>query len=70
MVKTQIFFRNRRGTVRIYLAPRYDEKGARLTFEQQRLHTIELDSFRVRRMDHSSLYFTFQDTLHSHTHLQ
>nr|XP_029734409.1 phenoloxidase 2-like [Aedes albopictus] len=40
--------RNRRGTVRIYLAPRFNEKGGRLTFEEQRLHAIELDTFRVR----------------------
>ena len=37
----------RQGTVRIFLAPRIDEKGTAFLFRDQRLLFIELDKFTV-----------------------
>ncbi|KAK7790028.1 hypothetical protein R5R35_006635 [Gryllus longicercus] len=36
----------RTGTVRIFLAPRFDERGTPLTFREQRLLFIEMDKFQ------------------------
>jgi len=46
----------RRGTCRIFMAPRVDERGTTLTFAEQRLLMIELDKFTVNcRFSISSL---------------
>uniref|UniRef100_A0AAG5DFL8 Tyrosinase copper-binding domain-containing protein n=1 Tax=Anopheles atroparvus TaxID=41427 RepID=A0AAG5DFL8_ANOAO len=37
----------RDATIRIFLAPRKDERGQALTFEEQRRYAIEMDTFRV-----------------------
>ncbi|KAK7790083.1 hypothetical protein R5R35_013004 [Gryllus longicercus] len=36
----------RTGTVRIFMAPRFDERGTPLTFREQRLFFIEMDKFQ------------------------
>ncbi|XP_062544364.1 phenoloxidase 8-like [Armigeres subalbatus] len=64
--------RIRFGTVRIFLAPRNDEKGQPLTFDEQRLNVIELDNFRVtlnpgvntimRRSEQSSVTIPYERT--------
>lgn len=38
----------KRGTCRIFLCPQLDERGKRLTLEEQRLLAIEMDKFTVR----------------------
>jgi hypothetical protein len=35
------------GTVRIFLAPKFDERGVNMLFRDQRLMFIELDKFTV-----------------------
>jgi hypothetical protein len=35
------------GTVRIFLAPKFDERGVNMLFRDQRLLFIELDKFTV-----------------------
>ncbi|XP_067015103.2 phenoloxidase 2 [Anabrus simplex] len=40
--------KTRMGTVRIFMAPKYDERGIRFRFEEQRLLFIELDKFQTR----------------------
>ena len=37
------------GTVRIFLAPKFDERGTDMLFRDQRLLFIELDKFIVAR---------------------
>lgn len=37
------------GTVRIFVAPKFDEKGRSLSFNEQRMLMIEMDKFTVRR---------------------
>lgn len=37
------------GTVRIFIAPKTDEKGNKLTFDEQRLLMIEMDKFSQPR---------------------
>ncbi|EDS44937.1 phenoloxidase subunit A3 [Culex quinquefasciatus] len=64
--------RPRRGTVRIYLAPKFDERGVPLSFENQRRYIVELDTFRVRlnpgvnnivrRSDQSSVTIPYERT--------
>ncbi|GLH09004.1 Phenoloxidase subunit 1 [Gryllus bimaculatus] len=36
------------GTVRIFMAPHFDERGIQLTLRDQRQHFIEMDKFQVR----------------------
>ena len=38
---------NARGTCRIFMAPRVDERGTPLTFAEQRILMIEMDKFTV-----------------------
>lgn len=37
------------GTVRIFIAPKYDENGRNLSFNDQRKLMIEMDKFTVKR---------------------
>jgi hypothetical protein len=63
---------NRRGTCRIFIAPKVDERGTALPFAQQRVLMIELDKFSVnltpgsnmivRRSDDSSVTIPFERT--------
>ncbi|CAO1327416.1 unnamed protein product [Diamesa tonsa] len=60
----------RKGTCRIFIAPKNDEKGTILSFEQQRLMMIEMDKFTVnlkpgenileQRADQSSVTIPYQ----------
>ncbi|XP_039430147.1 phenoloxidase 8-like [Culex pipiens pallens] len=62
--------KNRRGTIRIFLAPIYQGFGEPLTFDKQRRSVIELDKFTVnlipgmnnitRRSDESSVTIPFE----------
>lgn len=45
------------GTIRVYLAPKYDERGLPMLFEDQRLLFIEIDKFVV-----NSKFFIDDDT--------
>lgn len=38
---------SRQGTCRIFIAPKADERGVPLTYNQQRIYVIELDKFTV-----------------------
>lgn len=38
----------RMGTVRIFLAPKFDERGLPMLFRDQRLMFIELDKFTIQ----------------------
>lgn len=49
----------RRGTVRIFIAPREDERGLPFMFRQQKNLMIEMDKFPVTRMFQIMLLFTF-----------
>ena len=42
------------GTVRVFIAPKYDDTGRTLTFNEQRMLMIEMDKFTARRKDKSS----------------
>lgn len=37
------------GTVRIYMAPKFDERGLTILFREQRKLFVELDKFSVTR---------------------
>lgn len=50
--KTFLFFfsgTQRRGTCRIFLGPRFDERGVALNFRDQRSLMVEMDKFNVLR---------------------
>lgn len=63
------------GTVRIFMAPRFDERGVPFQFNEQRLMMIELDRFRVnlragrnliiRGSDESSVTIPYERTFRS-----
>lgn len=38
-----------RGTVRIFMAPKFDEKGEEFKFSEMRLLMMEMDRFTVNR---------------------
>ncbi|XP_058835187.1 phenoloxidase 1-like [Topomyia yanbarensis] len=62
----------KRGTARIFIAPKVDERGTKLTFKEQRLLFIELDKFGVnlrpgdntitRKSDQSSVTIPYDRT--------
>ncbi|XP_055603339.1 phenoloxidase 8-like [Uranotaenia lowii] len=62
----------KRGTVRIFIAPKRDDRGVMLAFREQRAYFIEMDKFRVnlrpgsnvinRRSDESSVTIPYDRT--------
>ncbi|XP_067015254.2 phenoloxidase 1 [Anabrus simplex] len=62
----------RKGTVRIFIAPKYDERGETLLYKDQRKFFVELDRFTVdlskgtqmikRKSEHSSVTIPFERT--------
>ncbi|KXJ82708.1 hypothetical protein RP20_CCG011780 [Aedes albopictus] len=65
----------RRGTLRIWLAPKVDERGTPLTFQEQRTYFVEMDTSTVtlnpgvntivRRSDQSSVTIPYERTFRS-----